>query len=284
MIGSTVSTRSARLAGKSLRVAIRAKASPSSVVPAPTRTASSSEFHATPQLTRLCRQASPQILRSEQLGQEARGSELAGVVLRRAGQDLGHRKEDEDRDQRDDQADRADHEHIAIDRAPRRDPPGQKEQEGRADQEPAIAHAELAVVERPEQALEQLELPAADADREPLQEDIAEPGEPGRDQDPARKRDRSGAGRRSRAAPAAAARAAPATTCHTAPAGTQGRSPRPAVAALQPLERPETVVDARTRAGSHSRPSPRSATRRRSGRAFSSCAAAARSGLSAAAR
>ena len=213
MIGSTVSTRSARLARKSVRVAISAKARPSSVVPAPTRTASSSEFQATPQLTRLCRQASPQILAVEQLGEEARGRERAGVVLQRADQDLGDREEDEGGDQRDDQADRADHEHVAVDRAARRDPAGQQEQEGRADQQPAVAHAELAVVERPE---------AGSRGRRTASRGCRSRSPAAGRSRARRARSRSGSARTrgserrrpaARAAPAAAARSAPATTC-----------------------------------------------------------------------
>jgi hypothetical protein len=74
MIGNTVSTLSARLAGNSVRVTISANASPRTAVPAPTRMASSSEFQATPQLTPPCRQPSPQIFWSTSLARDTAGA------------------------------------------------------------------------------------------------------------------------------------------------------------------------------------------------------------------
>ena len=64
MIGSIVSARSQRVARSWLRVTASAKASPSSVVPAPTRIARNSEFHAAPQLNWPPKQPSPQIFAS----------------------------------------------------------------------------------------------------------------------------------------------------------------------------------------------------------------------------
>ena len=156
MIGSTVSTRSARLAGKSVRVAISAKASPSSVVPAPTRTAEQQRVPGDAAADPAVQAGEPPDLavRAAWPGSSP-GAKLAGVVLRpRWSGSAVTGKKMKTATSATISADRADHEHVAVDRAARRDAPGQKEQEGGADQEPAIAHAELAVVERPEQALE----------------------------------------------------------------------------------------------------------------------------------
>ena len=65
MIGSTVSARSNRVAFIPVRVTASANTSPSSVVSAPTRIASTSEFQATPQCIRPPTQPRPQILRSD---------------------------------------------------------------------------------------------------------------------------------------------------------------------------------------------------------------------------
>ncbi len=59
--GSTVITRSSRLARKPVRVTSSAKARPSSVVPAPVSTPRVSEFQAMPHTTSPVRQPRPQM-------------------------------------------------------------------------------------------------------------------------------------------------------------------------------------------------------------------------------
>ena len=61
MIGMMVRIRSSFLARKSVRVKISANERPSSVVPAPVRTARNTELIATPQLYWVKRHPSPQI-------------------------------------------------------------------------------------------------------------------------------------------------------------------------------------------------------------------------------
>ena len=64
MIGSTVSSRIARFAGKAVRVTISAKQSPRIVAAVAVEVASASVFQKTPQFTGPARQERPQILRS----------------------------------------------------------------------------------------------------------------------------------------------------------------------------------------------------------------------------
>ena len=73
MIGSTVSMRSAPLRRKPVRVAISAKARPSTVEPTPTSTARNSVFQATPQRRPPARQSSPQTEVSVNLSRNAAG-------------------------------------------------------------------------------------------------------------------------------------------------------------------------------------------------------------------
>ena len=98
MIGSTVSTRSAPLKRKPVRVAISAKARPSAVVPTPTSTARNSVFQATPQ-RRLAREAvEPPDRAVEELRRGTRRARSAPALsCEGAGQDRGDREEHEDR-------------------------------------------------------------------------------------------------------------------------------------------------------------------------------------------
>src|SRR3546814_1330260 len=90
----------------------------------------------------------------------------AVAVAGRGDQDIEHREKDEGGDQGNDAAERADHEDIALDRAARGEALGEEEQQCRRSQDGAVAEAELAAVQRPEQRIEETELPAVAADRE----------------------------------------------------------------------------------------------------------------------
>jgi hypothetical protein len=67
-------------------------------------------------------------------------------------------------------ADRADDEGVVIDRAAGGQTLGEQEQESGGNQESAVAHAELAVAERPPRSFQPRERPAAKADRETLEQ------------------------------------------------------------------------------------------------------------------
>ncbi len=107
-------------------------------------------------------------------------AERIGAFLgdQRVGHHLEDRHEDEDRDDGDDEADRADDEDVAADSTAAGKPRGEQEQEGAGDQQRAVAHAELTVVERPEQRGQPLVAPAAQADAETLQQEVAEARQP----------------------------------------------------------------------------------------------------------
>src|SRR5919106_1267401 len=183
MIGSTVSTRSGRFARKSVRVAISAKARPRRVVPAPTRVARDSEVPATPHPTLPCRQPSPQILSSNSLARNTGGANLPSLswsALARIW--VTGKKMNAATSAMISPIEPTTNTSPLI--APLAAMPrGQQKQEGGADQQAAVTHAELAVVERAEQGLQGRELPAADADGKTLQEDVAEAGKPGGDQE-----------------------------------------------------------------------------------------------------
>ena len=126
MMGSTVSTRSVRLARKPVRVTTSANARPRIVVESPTSTAIHSEFQATPHVTDRARQSSPQMLDEKNFRTKRAGATLARVVLKGAQEDRQHRKEDERDDDRDHESDRSHHEHVALDQASRRDARGSR--------------------------------------------------------------------------------------------------------------------------------------------------------------
>ena len=127
-----------------------------------------------PALHGLAQAAQAPDLAVEELAEEDGGGVGAVLVLQRAGHDVEDREEDEGPDQGDDQADGTDHEDVALDQAARRQALGEEEEQRAADQQRAVAHAELAGAQRTEGGLEQAELPAADADGEGLQEEVGQ--------------------------------------------------------------------------------------------------------------
>ena len=140
MIGSTVNTRRSRLALKPVRVTTRANARPSVVVVAAVSRASSSVFQPTPQLRPPVRQSSRQIFAANR---------EAVARLNRAQQDARDREEREESDEDGDQHDRAGHEGVTLERAPRGEPQREEEQKARCDDHGARADAGLARDRKP---------------------------------------------------------------------------------------------------------------------------------------
>ena len=174
MIGRMVRMRSRPLKRMVVRVAISANARPSAVVPMPTSTARNSVFQATPQRRFEVRQSRPQTERSKNFAGKFTERERAGVVPDGAGQDRRDRKEDEDDRERDDAADRGDHEGVAAAPAASREPVAKHHQERRRREAGAGPHAGLARSRRAEDAPRQWQAPALEPDREPLHDDERE--------------------------------------------------------------------------------------------------------------
>ena len=122
----------------------------------------------------------------EPAAEEFREEDAKGIVplLReqRTAEHLRDRHEDEDGDDNDNEADRADDELVATDGAARGKPEGEQEQEGAAYQQRTPAHAILAVIKLSEEQGQPLPLEAAQANAEALKQEIGEAHRAGRDQ------------------------------------------------------------------------------------------------------
>ena len=144
MIGSTVSTRSSFLRRKPVRVTISAKARPSAGAGDRAgerqQTACSTPRRSGPP----ARQPRLQIFGGEQAVDERSRREAAVVVLDGADQDLDHREEDEDRDQRRDRDDAAGDEPVALEEPAQREPERKQHRERGHDERRTEAHAVLA--------------------------------------------------------------------------------------------------------------------------------------------
>ena len=123
----------------------------------------------------------------DELGEERRRGEAAGIVLEGAGEDRRHREEHEDRDQRDDEGDRGDDEDIAAAPGPRREAVAEQHQEGEPDERRAEAHAALARPRRAEETGEPSRAPAAMPDGEALDDEPGEAEKAGKDEPPRRR-------------------------------------------------------------------------------------------------
>ena len=188
MIGSTVRIRSAPLWRKFVRVAMSAKARPSTVDPMPT---SDGEEERVPgdAAAQAAREAvEPPDRGLGELVEERRRGEAAGLILEGAGEDRRHREEHEDRDQRHDEGDRGDDEDVAAAPGPRREPVAEQHQEGEPDERRAETHAALARPRRAEEIGEPGRAPAAMPDGEALDDEPDEAEKAGQDEPPRRRR------------------------------------------------------------------------------------------------
>ena len=230
-----------RLARKPVRVTISAKARPSSVVPAPVSSASSSVFQATPQRPPPERQPRLQILRVEELGEEQRRARGRRHCPASALVEDGQRRiEDEGRDQRRRPARCCRRRSTSPLTAPARgEPLGQEEQERGGGQQRAPAHAELAhrPVARAAPAASPNWMPRRPMPK-PCASHQARPPSAGRDQDPGGPRLGGAAAQRQRAAAPGTGRcgSSQGLPCHR-PWNSAGRVvivPRPAVRSARP--------------------------------------------------
>ena len=130
MIGRIDSARSSGFIGNRVRSATSAKARPSSVVSTPDqcRLGDGVPRHAAAARAEDAVEAPDRL--AEQLCHEQRRREAAVVVAHRRGKDAQHRIEHEQRDQPDDEQDRADDEHVALARAKPRQAVGEQHQAG----------------------------------------------------------------------------------------------------------------------------------------------------------
>ena len=180
MIGSSASAFSGRFSRCAPRSATSAIIVPSTVVPVAVSSARNSVFQATPQRTPPARQPRPQLRSLKTRSTSARERRVAGVVDEGAGERLGHRQRDEQREQHAAQHHRAGGEGVAAEPAESRDADAEQHQQRQQRQRAAQADARLPGRQRAEQPRQRVEGPAGRADRETAGQDAGRAEQRGR--------------------------------------------------------------------------------------------------------